>query len=130
MKRSIILAVAMLTGAGILSCKKERPKAPNVRTVKFKLYTAKDFSDDNNNITFSIFVRSGNNTLFDSTVVTMKVKDIPNNANALMYEKKIFNNYAILIAGFRYIVENVGTASHADTISANEQSKLIDYDFR
>lgn len=119
----------MAIAAGILSCKKDPLQAtsPNSRVVKFRLYTNKNISDDNN-ITFSIFVREKNITLFDSTLATMQIKDIPNAANALTYEKKIYSN-SILTAGFRYVIENVGHSSHLDTISANEKSKLIDYPF-
>ncbi|GAA4095040.1 hypothetical protein [Mucilaginibacter panaciglaebae] len=130
MKKSVILTMVAIVVA-MLSCKKGQMPAvsPHSLTVKFRLYTDKDLSDDSNNIIFSIFIRKKNTTLFDSTLATIKIKDIPDAANAWVYEKKIHNNNSILIAGFRYVIENVGNSSHSDTISANEESKLIDYPF-
>ncbi|MBC7399659.1 MAG: hypothetical protein H7289_06915 [Mucilaginibacter sp.] len=106
------------------------PTLPLTRTVRFNLYTEQDFSTDNHNITFSLFIKNHTKTLFDSTITTMKVKDIPKLANKLMFEKKIINDDSELAAGFTYTIENVGMSWHLDTIAAGQKSKLIDYSFR
>jgi hypothetical protein len=118
----------------ITSCTKQvdvKPTIPLTRTIKFNLYTEQDFSTDNHNITFSLFIRNHTKNLLDSAVVTMKVKDIPKFANKLMFEKKIVvDDDSELLAGFTYYIENVGYSWHLDTLAAGQQFKQIDYSFR
>jgi hypothetical protein len=117
----------------ITSCTKKIevvPVSTLTRTVRFNLYTDQDFSTDNHNITFSLFVRNHTKTLLDSAVVTMKVKDIPKIGNKLVFEKKIVDDDSDLVAGFTYYIENVGYSWHLDTIAKGQNFKLIDYSFR
>ncbi|WP_214073833.1 hypothetical protein [Mucilaginibacter sp. dw_454] len=131
MKKLFTLCVAIFAILSIASCTKKDPtvKPQNVRSILFKLYTQKDFSDNDEDITFSIFIKKANQTLFDSTLATMKIKDIPKSASAMIFEKKI-NDNSLLSAGFNYSIENVGTSSHIDTIAAGEQNKEIDFSFQ
>jgi hypothetical protein len=133
MKKPLISIVAVFTLLVVVAaCTKQfeiTPTTALTRTVKFNLYTEQDFSTDNHNITFSLFIKNQTRILFDSTITTMKVKDIPKLANKLVFVKKIADN-AELSAGFTYYIENVGYSWHLDTISAGNNYKLIDYSFR
>jgi hypothetical protein len=117
----------------ITSCTKKVeviPILPLTRTVKFNLYTEQDFSTDDHNITFSVFIRNNTKTLLDSAITTMKVKDIPKLANKLTFEKKVVNDNSVLTVGFKYTIENVGMSWYLDTLSAAGKTKLINYSFR
>ncbi|MCC8426856.1 hypothetical protein [Mucilaginibacter sp. UR6-11] len=123
---SILVIVMMLA-----SCKREQvPAIPYVRTIKFILHTEKDFSNVNDNITFSLYIRNSSKVLLDSAIAPMKIKDIPNATKQLVFEKKVYNDNSKLAAGFRYTIENVGSSWHIDTLMAGEQFKTIDYSFQ
>jgi hypothetical protein len=133
MKKLLTLSISMLAIiVGMSSCKKENTlgKALDSRLVTFKLYTDQDFSTDESNITFSIFIKDGGTHLFDSTYAVMKVKDIPKMANAIIVEKKIQANNNRLVVGFNYNIENVGTSWYVDTLSATQKSKVVEFNFR
>lgn len=131
-KISTLPVLALAIAISVISCKKgNQPVKPNYgRTVKFKLYTNEDFSDDEHNITFSIFIKDGERHLFDSTYATIKVKDIPNAAHAIIAEKKVYNDDSQLTVGFIYEIEDVGVSWHIDTLAAGTPGKLVDYAFR
>lgn len=115
------------------SCKKEKtqPAPVSTRTIKFILYTNQDFSNDDHNISFALHISNTTHSIaFDSTVFSMKVKDIPNKQNQLVFEKKIPSDGSILTAGFVYSIENVGNSWHLDTCAANEKLKVIEYPFQ
>ncbi len=125
-----ILALVILTES---SCKKDpspvNPFPP--RTIKFILHTEADLSKDNHNITFSVFIRTHTKTLFDSTLTTIKIKDIPDSTHQLVIEKKVPNDDGSdLAVGFNYAIENVGNSWYIDTCSKVETLKVVDYSFR
>jgi hypothetical protein len=123
-----ILAFATLF---ITSCKKDDVPTTPKRTIKFILYTEEDFSTDNHNITFSLFIRTHSKTLFDSSLSTIKVKDIPNFANRLIFEKTVPNDDGSdLAAGFNYAIENVGLSWYLDTCKAGQTFKEVSYSFK
>ena len=127
---AIFVIVTILCG---ISCKKDDvPASPNSgRTIQFNLYTLEDFSNDEHNITFSLFIKSHTQMLFDSTMATIKIKDIPNEINKLIVLKKVpHDDGSELSAGFVYTIENVGVSWHIDTISGGEPFKIIDFNFR
>ena len=134
MKSFLVTALVVFTAAGfITSCKKEKPQPAPVatRTIKFILYTNQDFSNDNHNISFALHITNASHSIaFDSTVFAMKVKDIPNKQNQLVFEKKVPSDGSILTAGFLYTIENVGNSWHLDTCAANEKFKVIEYPFQ
>ncbi|MFD2873186.1 hypothetical protein ACFS5N_11945 [Mucilaginibacter ximonensis] len=133
MKKLFILSITTLAIAGsITSCKKEGApsKSLDARTVKFKLYTDKDFSGDEHNITFSIFIKDGSTHLFDSTYATMKIKDIPKAANAIITQKTIHASNNTLTVGFIYEIQGIGVSWHLDTLTAGQKSKVVDYNFQ
>lgn len=116
------------------SCKKDHhtPVVLNpARTIKFVLHTEKDFSADNHNITFQLIIRNHTKTIFDTTLATIKIKDIPHAPNSLVFEKQVpGNDPSQLAAGFTYTIENVGTADFLDMVKAGENFKVIDYSFQ
>jgi len=115
------------------SCVKDKPviSAHTYRTFRFQLYTEKDFSNNNQNIVFSVVIKNHDNILFDSVLAPMKIKDIPAKANQLIIEKTIAaQNYNELAAGFRYTIENVGNSWYTDTSRAGETFKEIDFSFQ
>jgi hypothetical protein len=133
MKRySPLLVLLFATMVFATSCKKEATQArPNAeRTIKFSLYTERDFSSDNDNITFSLFIKNHSNTIFDSALATMRVKDIPNLANKLVFIKSVSGDGSELAAGFNYSIENVGMSWYIDTCGAQELFKEINFSFK
>lgn len=127
----IIFALAVVLAG--TSCTKE--VAPAIthpeRTIRFILYTNQDFSGNNQNITFSLFIRNHTRGLFDSSLSSMKIKDIPDSTHKLIFEKKVPNDDGSdLAAGFNYTIENVGTSWHIDTCAAGQVFKIVDFPFQ
>src|SRR5215510_8638121 len=96
-----------------LSCKKQYSSGnisypPAQRTIRFQLYTNQDFSGNTSVINFSVFIRNANRTLFDSTLASMRIEDIPDALHKLIIEKTV-NDNSDLAAGFRYEIQGVGT---------------------
>ncbi len=91
MKFFFILSLAFCTVCMLgTSCQKELT-APTViypetsRKVQFSLYTAKDFSKNNRRITFTLSIRTPTHqTIWDSVLAPMKIKDIPRITNKLV----------------------------------------------
>jgi PBP1b-binding outer membrane lipoprotein LpoB len=131
MKTTIVLLFAVFFYS---SCTKDAtPVIENVeRTIRFVLYTDKDFSQENGNIIFSVVIRGKNNrTIFDSTFSSMKVKDIPNQAHKIVIEKKItVDKQERLGTGFLYTLENVGYSWHLEIAEPGELFKEVNYAFQ
>jgi hypothetical protein len=128
----LVLATVFL----IVSCKKERlkPVAASAKTIKFVLYTNKDFSTDDDTIRFSLTIRNNagtikSRTIFDSTLAVMKIKDIPGPSNKLVFSKTVPDDGSILEAGFIYSTK-FGIGSDFDTVSTSEKLKVIEYPFQ
>jgi hypothetical protein len=133
MKINPIFLFLFTSMVACVSCSKDPvPPVPKpARTLRFILYTDKDFSTNNNNISFSLFIRTHSTTLFDSALATMKIKDIPRLANKIVIEKQVPNdNGSDLAAGFNYTIENVGQSWYTDTIAAGVASKEIVFAFQ
>jgi len=137
MKLSLIMMTAIAAQITLeIACSKGKspvtpvnPKAS--RTIKFVLYTKKDFSNNTGNIAFSLFIKTRKTTLFDSTLSVMKIKDIPDSAHQLRFEKIVPNDDGSdLAGGFHYNIENVGHAGYTDTSKAGEKLKVIEYAFQ
>jgi hypothetical protein len=117
----------------VVSCKKDQPnvKINPPRKVRYELFTNEDFSTDQKNILFSIFIRKGQKTIFDSPLSAMKIKDIPDSIHRIIIEKLApDNDTATLIVGFNYQIENVGNSWFLDTFSSGNTFKLLRYPFR
>jgi len=117
----------------VVSCKKDKPdvKTNPPRKVRYELFTNEDFSTDQKNILFSVFMRKGQKTIFDSPLSAMKIKDIPDSIHRIIIEKLApDNDTATLIVGFNYQIENVGNSWFLDTFSSGNTFKLLRYPFR
>ncbi|MFI5185773.1 MAG: hypothetical protein ACHQF0_03565 [Chitinophagales bacterium] len=128
-----ILAILTITVMA-MSCKKYSSGGilypANDRKIRFQLYTNKDFSGNTSVINFSIFIRDTIGVLFDSSIASMQIKDIPDAAHKLVIEKTVpGNDHSDLAAGFRYEIENVGNSSYTDTSKAGNAFKIIDFAF-
>jgi hypothetical protein len=134
MKKYILITIALLSLVLTLSsCNKdgEQPNNKVEHKIQYVLYTNEDFSNDEHNITFSVFARDNDNTLLDSAISTMKVKDIPSAANKIVVEKTLITNASTdLVAGFVYQIEGVGVSWHLDSIAAGQNNKIIEYAFK
>jgi hypothetical protein len=132
--KTIVLRLILAITAAIMisSCQKETQPVKLVsRTINFNLYTEKDFSNQNGNISFNIVVRDGSVKLLDSTVANMKIKDIPTLANKLVYPKKLTANInADLRVGFTYSIENVGYSWYFVDFAANDLHKEVNFSFK
>ncbi len=116
-----------------LCCKKDQSNAKTnpQRKVRYELYTKEDFSDDQKNILFSIFMRNGQNTIFDSPLAKMEIKDIPDSNHRIIIEKMApDNDTSTLVVGFNYQIENVGFSWFMDAFPASDTFKLLRYSFR
>lgn len=103
------------------------------KTVRFVLYTEQDFSQEQKNITFSVFIRKAGDSrhLFDSTFSVMKVKDIPSPANKIVFEKTVPAGLEeALEAGFVYYLENVGYSWKIDRFDGGNWFQELNYSFR
>src|ERR1700733_6679049 len=105
----------------LVSCKKDQPDVNrnSTRKVRYELFTNEDLSDDQKNILFSIFIRNGIKTIFDSPLATMKIRDIPDSDHKIIIEKIVVDNSgSMLVIGFNYTIENVGMSWYLDSFPA------------
>jgi hypothetical protein len=119
-----------------VSCKKQSTDPAPVNTVprkiQFVLYTDKDFSDNNQLITFELSIqKTSNQVLWDSVLPTMKIKDIPGPANKWVIEKWVpGNDPSLLKTGFYYSIENVGSSWFIDSFKVGDTFKSVEYNFQ
>lgn len=108
-----------------------RLNATPPRKVKFVLYTDQDFAGEENNITFSLLIKTKTHHLLDSALSTIKIKDIPHIENKWEFEKQVMNDDGSqLDVGFVYSIENVGYSWHLDSLKPGEAYKEVTYIFR
>jgi hypothetical protein len=134
MKKCIRIVAAVTVVFFAVSCKKQYSSGntiypPSERKIRFQLYTNQDFSGNTSVISFSIFIRNANKTLFDSALAPMRIEDIPDALDPLVIEKTVKDN-SDLAAGFHYEIQDVGTSSFIDTSKAGNLFKIIDYPFQ
>lgn len=100
--------------------------------MRFELYTTKDFSTNNDSITFSVFIKKVNNqVLWDSTFSPMKIKEIPSQTNKLIINKAVPNNdTSLLKVGFNYTIQNVGNAQFLDSFNTGNNLKVVNFNFQ
>lgn len=129
---AVLLVSTILIG---ISCKKQTTDPANTavnRKIQFSLHTDKDFAGNADNITFTLFIQnSKNQTLWDSSLATMQIKDIPRLPHKLTIEKSVpGNDHSLLKVGFRYSIENTGTSAYIDSSNAGEIFKIVDFNFQ
>jgi hypothetical protein len=137
MKNSILIFSCVLSILIITSCKKNTASNTNddldtARKIKFTLYTDKDFSADNNYITFKLSIQKPTNqVLWDSILPPMRIKDIPDYMHKLSITRSVPNNDGSeLKVAFYYSIENVGNSWYIDTSDAGQKIKEITFNFQ
>lgn len=131
--KPVAAGIVLLVMMAAASCRKENHRPAPPRTVRYVIYTDQDFHDDNHNITFELRIHqmSGRN-LFDSSIATMKVSEIPDKAHALVFDKTVpagHENETLQLGIIDYL-EDVGYYWKIDTLGANEQHHTIEWNFR
>jgi hypothetical protein len=123
--------VLIVIAATASACKKDHQTAVP-RTVQYQLYTAKDFSNDRDTIAFTLIIRAGNNTLFDSALAPMRLSEIPDKDHQLVFGKLVppGHEQTDLVVGFLYTIKNVGMSWHLDTCKVGQSLKIVDYNFQ
>ncbi len=128
--------VAIVLAGLFFSCKKDSATNPQPvvgRKIHFELFTNKDFTTDNNLITFTLKIVSPDKLIsWDSVLPPMKIKDIPSEFNKIEVEKQVPNDDGkkILTTGFLYYIQDVGTSWYLDTCGANETFKRVRFNFQ
>lgn len=104
--------------------------APPVRKVRYELYTNQDFSKNQENIHFGLFMRTHDGSIFDSALAAMKISDIPDSLHRIIIEKLVPNcNPDTLIVGFNYVIDDVGVSSHQELFPAGDTLKVVRFSF-
>ena len=139
-KMKYLSIISILCGSIILfgtSCKKQitdegLEKRINLRKIEFVLYTDKDFSNDNHTIIFKVSIKkSTNQVLWDSTLASMKIKDIPGPAHKLIVNKLVpGNDPSLLKVGFYYTIKDVGNSWYLSAFNIGETFKVVDFIFQ
>lgn len=136
MNKYILISLVLALSIGLLnSCSKDPVSTAPVkpRKIQFQLFTSGSFSTDFNMITFTLSIKSADNSIsWDSVLAPMKINEIPNEANKLQWEKTVPNDDGVktLAVGFLYDIQNVGNSWYIDTCSAGDTLKIVRYDFQ
>ena len=136
-KLSIVTSFFLMAVLMGTSCKKETAGMPSKdplaqRKIEFSLYTDKDFSGENKNVMFTLTIQNSRlQSLWDSTLPPIKLKDIPDVAHKLIATKSIsVEDTALLRVGFLYSIENVGHSSFFDSSQPRDTLKKVDFNFQ
>lgn len=133
MSRLILPALFFCLVFSISSCKKDYTHQSyySPRTVQYVLYTNKDFSNVHEIIHFTLTMRKGNSTIWDSVLAPMQISQIPDSTHRIVAEKMVPANFnSDLVVGFLYEIENVGQSWWLDTCLANDSFKKIEFPFQ
>jgi hypothetical protein len=129
-----VVAVAAICFA--IACRKDNSSAnnakiPPTRKVRFELFTAQDFSDQPERITFSLYMANDDRRIFDSAISPMRVEDIPDSLHRIIIEHEVpGNDTSTLVVGWLYHIDNVGYSWYLDSFPAADSFKLVRYSFR
>lgn len=128
----LFVAAAMLL---VTACKKDYNSGyehkPQLRKVRFELFTNENFSGDKHNITFSLHMHNHERKILDSALATMKVEEIPDSLHKIVIEKFVpGNDQDTLVVGFEYYIEHVGYSWYLEEFPAKDTFKLLRYSFR
>lgn len=136
MKHLNTVLICICTILVLASCNKPATVTPvdytTARNIRYVLYTDQDFSSDNHNITFKLYIRKPNGqTLWDTVLTAIKVKDIPNSTHKLIVDHAVpGKDNSTLKVGFDYTIENVGYSWFFDAINEGETFKEVVFNFK
>jgi len=129
----MVLSIMMVAVSCRKGSQKPTPPAPP-RTVRYTLYTEQNFSTDNHTITFELWMRrkGDGRPLFDSSLASMKISEIPDKAHAIVIDKVVppGNNDVDIQLAFLYTIQDVGFSWYLDSARAGELSHTIEYSFK
>ena len=137
-KKGLFYSILLICLVSItISCNKQTGVPHNYdttmhKTILFSLYTDKDFSGENDVIAFTVFITNlRDQMVWDSALMPMKLKDIPDIANKIIVEKAItIHKDSVLKVGFKYVIDEVGYSRFYDTCNASETLKKINFNFQ
>jgi hypothetical protein len=73
----------------------------------------------------------GDTNVFDSSLATMKIHDIPDSLHRIIIQKVVpGNNTSRLKVGFVYNIENGGISWYFEEFPSSDIFKVVKYDFR
>jgi hypothetical protein len=141
LKINVLKAYQILASISIFalaSCNKSQttphvisPGTNVMRKVRFELFTRENFAGNKENIQFTIHMGSAPRPLFDSTLATMKIEDIPDSIHRIIIEKLVpGSDTATIEVGFLYAIENVGNSWYLEPLYGTESFKVVRYAFR
>ncbi len=137
MKKYIRISfVLVLISVLVNACTKDSAPAPQPvkpRTIRFELFTSSSFTTDFNMITFTLHIKSADNSIaWDSVMAPMKINEIPSAANKIEVDKAVPNDDGkkTLAVGFLYTIQNVGNSWYIDTCNAGDTLKTVSFDFK
>jgi len=130
--------LASISIFALASCNKSQtilpvngPGANVTRKVRFELFTRENFAGNKENIQFTIHMGRAPGPLFDSTLATMKIEEIPDSMHRIIIEKTVpGNDTATIEVGFLYAIENVGNSWYLEPLYGTESFKVVRYAFR
>jgi hypothetical protein len=136
--KTFVTGICLAFVSILTSCKKDSlpPEGTNagespVRIIRYELYTNENFANDPKKIQFSLFIRKAGNTIFDSSLALMEIRNIPDSIHKIIIEKAVpGNDTATLVVGFDYSIENVGNSWYLEPFPAGDTLKILSYPFR
>jgi hypothetical protein len=130
--------ILLFASALAFSCNKyqifpdsNNPGTHTTRKVRFELFTNENFAGNKDNIQFTLHIGTAPRPVFDSSLATMKIEDIPDSAHRIIIEKSIpGNDTSTLEVGFLYTIENVGNSWYLEPFQVSESFKVVKYAFK
>ena len=111
-------------------CEKEQPGVRPLRKARYELYTIKDFTGNKKQIDFRFMMRKGSTELFDSSLATMTLDQLPDFDHRIIVEKLVpGNDPASLEIGIIDFLEDVGSAWRIDTFPEGDSIKVLRWPF-
>jgi hypothetical protein len=102
-----------------------------LRKVRFELYTTEDFSGDKLNIQFTLHMHNDDRSIYDSSLATMRVEEIPDSLHRIIIEKFVpGNDTSTLVVGFTYHIQNVGYSWYLEEFPGRDSLKVLRYSFK
>lgn len=136
MKKYILIAFALVLTMPLMnSCTKDSapPQPAKARTIHYQLFTSGSFTTDFNMVTFTLHIKSADNSIvWDSVMAPMRINEIPNEANKIEVFKKVPNDdgKTPLSVGFLYTIQNVGMSWFLDSCGPADTLKVVRFDFK
>src|SRR5579872_5531720 len=110
-----------------------RPNSPvNPTTIRYSLFTTKDFADENDTITFTLRITSQTSPFFDYVLKPMRISEIPDKEHSLVFDRVTPAGHEkdTLLVGFVYEIQHVGVGGHLDTCAPGQALKHVELNFQ